>query len=263
MKAIRKNVEIVKLFTKNSAVYRADIVGSAVLFSVYIFVFTSLWRYMGSDVQIAGYSLKQMIWYLVCTEFIMVACRTDIFFKITAEVKNGNIAYSINRPVNYISYNILACLGGNLISTIIYTIISILLGILLSASFPPIALSKIIPFIFSLILGILIQLFIQLCIGLSALYFGESTAINLIYQKLVFLLGGVFPTAILPEWLENLSNFLPFQYIAGVPARLLVSFSWPSFFQLVLVQAIYLVLIVLFAILLTKHGKRKLQIYGG
>lgn len=263
MKSLRKKLAIVQLFVKNSAMHRANIITGAVIFSVYIFVFASLWEYMGSDVQVAGYSLQQMIWYLICTEFIMVACRTNIFSQITMDVKSGNIAYLVNRPVNYISYNLASSFGGNLISVMIYAVISVCLGVALSSSLPSLTLSAVLPVLLSLLLGIFIQLYMQVCIGLSALYLGESTAVFLIYQKLVFLLGGFLPTTILPQWLQKLSALLPFQYVAGVPAKLFVSFSWTDFFQLVGAQVIYLGIIVLFTMALTKRGMRKLQIYGG
>ena len=65
MRSLKKSLAIVRLFVKNSAIHRANIATSSIIFSVYIFVFASLWEYIGSGIQVEGYSLQQMIWYLV------------------------------------------------------------------------------------------------------------------------------------------------------------------------------------------------------
>lgn len=263
MHKIKTNYEIIKIHAKNALVYRANVFGSLILFMLYLFIFSSLWKYVLADSTIAGYSLNQMTWYLVCTEFIMIACRTDIFFTINNDVQTGSIVYAVNRPVNYVHYQCLRNLGNMLVTGSLFIGLSLILGFTFTKSLPNITITQLPFFILSLVLGIGIQFFSQMCIAVTAFYFGENIAFLLIYQKLIFLLGGFFPTEFLMEWIQRISELLPFQYIAGSPAKLLASYSWSLFTEIIVGQIIYLVFFVLLTYLLFKAGIRKLQIYGG
>ena len=99
----------------------------ALLFSfIILFIFLNLWKYIYEDPNelINGYSMNQMIWYVIITEILWMSlggrklCR-----KICNDVRCGNIAYNINKPYSYIGYSVFSHLGAITLKAIIYTIL--------------------------------------------------------------------------------------------------------------------------------------------
>ena len=92
----------------------------------------------------------------------------------------------------------------------------------------------------------------------------DAKSIHFIYQKLVFVLGGMLlPLDIFPQWLENISKSLPFSYIAYYPAKLWVKFSTEAFFSVILWQFIWIVIGIISIYLLFRLVSKKLSINGG
>ena len=95
-------------------------------FSIVMFVFLNLWKYIYSDPNevINGFTMNQMIWYVIITEILWMSlggrklCR-----KICDDVRSGNIAYNINKPYNYILYSLSNHLGNVFIKFIVYIIL--------------------------------------------------------------------------------------------------------------------------------------------
>jgi ABC-2 type transport system permease protein len=81
----------------------------------------------------------------------------------------------------------------------------------------------------ALVLGLLASVLWQLCgawIGLSAFWLEDCTPLYWIWQKLSFVLGGMFvPLALYPDWLRTLAGWLPFSAMIGGPASMVLHFD--------------------------------------
>ena len=100
-------------------------------FIVMMFVFINLWQYIYSDSSqiINGYTMEQMIWYVLIAEVLCFGTRNKILTtEISEDIKTGNIAYNINKPYNYIFYIIAKHLGEITIKVIVFFILGIILG---------------------------------------------------------------------------------------------------------------------------------------
>lgn len=91
-----------------------------------MFVFLNLWQYIYSDNTqiINGYTMQQMIWYVLITEVLWFGSRNKILIReISQDIKTGNIAYNINKPYNYVLYIISKHLGEITIKLILFSIV--------------------------------------------------------------------------------------------------------------------------------------------
>ena len=91
-----------------------------------MFVFLNLWEYIYSDPTqiINGYTMKQMIWYVLVTEVLWFGSRNKILIReISQDIKTGNIAYNINKPYNYVFYIVAKHLGEITIKLILFIIV--------------------------------------------------------------------------------------------------------------------------------------------
>lgn len=82
-----------------------------------LFVLTQLWqatfRFQGADT-LGGYTLAQVIWYLVLTE-AFITSRVAFARKIDTDVRTGDLAYALVRPGGYVSAHFGAYLAERLV----------------------------------------------------------------------------------------------------------------------------------------------------
>ncbi len=225
----------------NSLGYPIDLLGRSLAIVLFMWIFMNLWRvtYGATGASsIAGLTLADTMWYLMMAEAVMLSKR-DLSETISEQVKDGSVAYLLNKPFNFILYHFAAGLGhsllsfgGNLLigSGIVWLMVGPPPGIMgwLFAGVA-VALSWLLDFCFSTL------------IGLSAFVVEETNAFRWIYQKFLLLLGGVLiPLDFFPGWLQTISLNLPFAWIIYGPARLFVDPSLARLGQVLLQQGIWL-----------------------
>ncbi len=225
----------------NSLAYPIDLLGRSLAIVLFMWIFMNLWRvtYGATGASsIAGLTLADTMWYLMMAEAVMLSKR-DLSETISEQVKDGSVAYLLNKPFNFIVYHFAAGLGhsilsfgGNLLigSGIVWLMVGPPPGItgwLFAGA--AVALSWLLDFCFSAL------------IGLSAFVVEETNAFRWIYQKFLLLLGGVLiPLDFFPGWLQTISLNLPFAWIIYGPARLFVDPSLARLGQVLLQQGIWL-----------------------
>ncbi len=81
-------------------------------------------------------------------------------------------------------------------------------------------------------------------IGLLAFITEDTASIRLIYQKFVFILGGLMlPLGFLSAWLQPVARVLPFNLTTYAPVKLFVAFTWTQFWQILVLQAVWLTIL--------------------
>jgi ABC-2 type transport system permease protein len=104
----------------------------------------------------------------------------------------------------------------------------------------------------------------MLIIGLLAFYIEEVSPVYWIYQKFVFILGGMLiPLDFFPVWLRNIVRFLPMAYISYFPARLCTNFNGILYLKGFAMQITYILLFIILLSFLFSRGKKRLQVHGG
>ncbi len=129
---MRKYLYIYKSTLIENLNYIANILVGFINFFVMMFVFLNLWQYIYSDSSqiINGYTMQQMIWYVLITELLWYGTRNKALTrKISNDIKSGNIAYNINKPYNYVTYVIFEHLGEITIKAILFAIVGLTIGV--------------------------------------------------------------------------------------------------------------------------------------
>lgn len=265
MKSVHKYVQISKITMSNNLVYVWNFLSKNVFFVFIMFIYLMLWKniYGQKGMLVGGFSMKQMIWYLVVTELVTLS-RTDIHFQINNDVKSGNIAYLLNKPYNYILYCFSYFVGELGIKLLTNGIIGIIIGLIYVGGIDGFSFIHL-PFIFlSLLTGCFINFFIYITLALSAFWFEDNNAFFWIYSKLIFTLGGMLmPLELFPNWLKRISQYLPFAYVTYVPGKLAVNFQFSSFITQFTIQLGYLIFFFMLAIALYRKGAKNLNVNGG
>lgn len=246
--------------------YIMNIIMGFLMFFIIIFVFMNLWQYIYSDSDklISGYSLGQMIWYVILTEIIWMGTRNGaIVLQISDDIKSGSIAYLINKPYHYVIYMIVRNLGEILIKFLLYLTVGLIMGHIMIGSIPGFNLLYM-PLIFIVfIFGTLINIFLSMSISLLSFWIEDAAPFHWIYVKMILILGIVFPVEMFPGWAQPIIKCTPIYVITYGPVRLIINFEAELFLSVLLAQIIYLVTSFSILMCLYQKGVKKIYVNGG
>ena len=261
---MKKYIAILRINLLNSLAYPAEIATRSGMILIFMLVFFQLWHVTytasGSPV-LNGLTLNDTMWYLLLAETLELG-RPRLARVISQQVKDGSIAYLLNKPYDFLLYQLASGLGESLPRM---GLLFILGGGLVwgMAGAPPAIQNWLFAFV-ALIGAWLLHFCFNGLIGLAAFVAEEVAPFEWIYQKLVFILGGMLiPLDFYPLWLQTLAKSLPFAYMMYGPARLFVRPEMELFFQIVVGQALWLVILGGMLALAFSRGMRRLAINGG
>ena len=246
--------------------YSSNIFISFIVFFVMMFVFMNLWQYIYSDDSqiINGYTMQQMIWYVLITEVLWFGSRNKILTQeISNDIKSGNIAYNINKPYNYLLYIISKHLGEITIKLILFIIVGLAVGFIFVGSIPNFNFLSVPLFLLSIILGVLINSILRITISIFSFWMEDSTPFHWLYDKMILVIGTLFPIEMFPEFIRPIIKCTPIFVVTYGPAKLFVDFSIENFIQIFFTQILYLVISIIIITFLYNKGVKKLNVNGG
>jgi ABC-2 type transport system permease protein len=261
---MKKYLAIFKINLLNSLAYPAEIATRSGMILVFMTVFFQLWHvaYAASGSAILnGLSLHDTMWYLLMAETLELG-RPRLSRVISQQVKDGSIAYLLNKPYDFLLYQLSIGLGESLPRMGILFILGGSLVWVMAGPPPPLQNWPVAALV--LVGAWLLHFCVNGLIGLAAFVTEEVTPFEWIYQKLVFILGGMLiPLDFYPGWLQTLAKSLPFAYMMYGPARLFVLPTPQLFLQIILGQILWLALLGGLLTMAFARGMRRLAINGG
>lgn len=263
---MKKYFFIFKSELMSSLQYIGNILFGFIGYTVMLFILFNLWRYLYSDPNevINGYTMNQMVWYVLTTEVLWAVLGGRKFCKkICDDVRGGNIAYNINKPYNYIGFTIASHLGELLLKFIIYSLLALGLGYLFLGSFPSLSLLSVSCVILTMIFATTISILLITFIGLFSFYIEDATPFYWVYSKIILVLGTIFPIEYFPKVMQPIIKFSPVYVVSYGPAKLFVDYSTSKFILIILAQIIYILIAYLLCVYIYKKGVRKLNVNGG
>ena len=153
--------------------YISNLVTGFIGFCMLILIFFNLWNYLYADPGqvINGYSMNQMIWYVIITEILWMSLGGRKLCKnIADDVRGGNIAYNINKPYNYVLYSVFTHLGNVTIKFVLLAIIGSFIGVVFLKGLPDISVLGILLVFITMVLATLISTLLIAFIGLISFY---------------------------------------------------------------------------------------------
>jgi ABC-2 type transport system permease protein len=262
---MKKYLFITKMVILEKMQYVFNMLGSLISYAILIFIFLNLWKYMYSDTDlIAGYSLKQMSWYLAITEITWFAIRPKKMRReLTEDIKSGKIAYNINKPFHYIWYLLSKYVGETIVSIVVYGISGIIISLII-IGIPDFFTLESIPFILvSLILSSLVTALLYILISLLAFWVEDNDPFFWIYEKFVLIVGIMFPIELFPSYLQPIIKYSPIYSTTYAPTKMFVDFSVEEFLNIIVFQIGYLLILGILCFLVYGKGVKRLSVNGG
>ena len=263
---MKKYFSIFKAELLNSLQYLSNVVFGVTSFFVFVFIMFNIWQVIYSDPKelINGYTMHQMVWYILITEIIYKSVeQRKLCREISKDIKTGNISYNLNKPYNYILYSFFRQSGRTFINLVSYLIIGISLGILMLKEIPSLDFIIIVMFLLIAILAEAIATLIVIMIGLFSFYFEDSSPMLWMYSKLILVFGTIFPIEFFPEWIQGFLKYSPVYVTSYGPAKMFIKFELGEGIGILLSQIVYVVISYSLCQLIYSKAFKRLVINGG
>lgn len=214
---------------------------------------------------IKGFTLNEMITYVLIGNLCAVAVRNFLPALISRDINEGRLSMFLVKPIPYIKYIFLNELGRTFLATVI-SLISQVVIILFFLN--KVALNTDVRYIALVIIMVfcafVIELLIGFLIGTIAFWTDEIDGLQSTIDRVKrFFAGGYFPLTLLPATLATASVYLPFQYSFFAPAALyLKKMDLQQGLQGIVVQVVWIIILSIIISIVWKRGLRRYEATG-
>jgi ABC-2 type transport system permease protein len=261
MTSLRKYFAFARIAAVEAGARRGELYGRGLFFVVILGVFAALWRAVGEAGMPVRAEPHQLVWYLAVTEWILLSAPTR-HLEIQEEVRRGDVAYQLPRPISYPRTSLAQCWGMLLVRAPFLGLVAFGCAFALTGRLPALsALAVAVPFgaLASLVLA---ELYVAL--GLLSFWLTDATPLYWVAGKLVFILGGLMlPLELYPRWLQLLAACTPFPSLLSGPAGFMLHAPTGGFVSLALHLLFWAAALFGLIELLFWRATRALQVSGG
>jgi viologen exporter family transport system permease protein len=195
---------------------RGELYGRMAFFAVILGVFSSLWRAVAEAGMPLPADPKSLVWYLAATEWILLSA-PPIHLEIQEAIRRGDVVYRLGQPASYVVAEFAAGLGLLAMRAPFLGVTAFLCAFAFTGWTPPLtALLVVVPFGFAA--SALITA-LYLVIGLLAFWLHDVAPVYWLWQKLMFVLGGLMlPLELYPRFIQRAAMLTPFPALLAAPA---------------------------------------------
>lgn len=212
-----------------------------------------------------GYDTLSMSTYVWLSQGMLGAVNLDGRSDLALRVKDGQVAVDFLRPVDLQGSVIATETGRYLFSLLPRGVPSVLLGAVTVGIALPADPRYYLLGAVSLVLGTVVSVALVYLVATAGFWLVETRGLQIFYMLASGFLGGLFvPLALFPHWLLALATATPFPSIMMYPIDVLSGMgSVTHVAGLVLIQAGWLAFVLAAGQMLTRAGRRKLEVQGG
>ena len=195
---------------------RGELYGRVAFFAVILGVFSSLWHAVAEAGMPVAADPKALVWYLAATEWIVLSA-PSIHLDIQDAIRRGDVVYRLGQPASYLLAEFAASLGLLAVRAPLLGVTGFVCALAFTGSVPPLqALAILVPFA---LLAAALMTALYLSIGLLAFWLQDVSPVYWVWQKLMFVLGGLMlRLQLYPEFVQRIAAFTPFPVLLSGPA---------------------------------------------
>lgn len=262
-----KYLAAARVSARDTTTYFSNLVADGAMLFLRIWIFYQLYAttYAATGItSINGFSVAKLIWSLMIVQALhRSAAMLSTSKNIEDEVKDGTIAYTLNRPYSYLLFNFARFIGRVFTNVWVNLAVGTATALVFVGPVPisPQSLLAALPILLG---GMVITFLLSVLVGLSAFWAEDVSGYRWLYHRANLILGGsIIPPALFPEGWRGIVEATPFaqQYYAS--SLVLLDFSSGLFIKFVLIQIFWILVLTCFAVGLYKIGERRVVQNGG
>jgi ABC-2 type transport system permease protein len=260
-----KYVAVARTRVLAGLMYDRDLAVRSVFMLVVLVTFVQLWSTTfdsTGQAVVQGFSLRDLVWYLVITETVALST-PRIVQTIDSEVRAGDVAYALARPMSYPLFHLAGYWGETLVRLPLNLLVGSVVG-LLSVGPPNVSPATLVATLAIGALAITLRGCFDVLIGLSAFWLEDTLPVDWLHNKFLLTLGGTFiPLELFPAWLGAIARALPFASVQYAPARVFVGASSDLIALIVLTQVVWLCVAWSLVQVVFAQATRRVVAHGG
>jgi ABC-2 type transport system permease protein len=210
-------------------------------------------------------SLPQAITFIWLGQALLQLLPWNLDKELEAQVKSGNVAYELLRPLDLYWYWYSRALAMRVIPTLMRSIPVFLLAIPFFGLELPASFTAGIGFILSVGFGALLAAAITTLVIISLFWTVSGEGIQRLMPSITLLFSGVVvPLPLFPEWAQQFLNIQPFRGVLDIPSRIYTGVIVVDDIAFYLgFQFLWSVVIIAAGKMLMKRAVKQMVIQGG
>lgn len=220
MRELLALLAFVRLGWHGAVAQRAAILARGGLYALVLAIWWQLWQATPlGELGRADVTPEGLLWYVAVTEWIVFAAGMP-YREIEADIRDGRIATALTRPVGYGAAMYAQWLGEVAYRLLVLGALGFAAAWWLAGA-PPMAPARWAAIAASGCVATAVLLVWQYAIGMTAAWAGAAAPLYWIWQKLVFVLGGLLmPVSLYPPVMRAIAEATPFPALIHAPASL-------------------------------------------
>lgn len=270
MRGISKYAEYFKIGFKKSVEYKSYLIGALTtpLFMGFFFYF--IWSYIYevkskgvANFTIGGFTFDEMIVYLVLGLLIQTVKNTDLANRISQQIRSGDIAIFLCRPVNFVKSVLVDGIGEKVVPFLSFAVLLAVVTSIFKVQTP--SLLVLLIFVVYGILLVLFQIIIEILVGGLSFWVTEIWGIKSSVNQVLWILSGrALPLSLFPTAMQAFLAWTPFLYLEYAFASIyLGKLSVSQALNYMGIFAIWILILLFLTRLLYRRGFGKLTSFGG
>jgi ABC-2 type transport system permease protein len=213
-----KYLAFAKLGFRQARAEPGELLGRALFFVVIFVVYSAIWRAVAESGASVGKEPDEMLWYLAVTEWILMSAPL-VQFEIEEDIHRGDVAYQITRPASWLGARLAHGIGAMAVRAPVLLVVAGASAWTFAGP-PKRPAGLAIAIAFGLLAAMVVTLF-HVAIGVASFWLGDLAPAYWIWQKLLFVLGGLLlPLQFYPALFVRIVLLTPFPAFLGGPASL-------------------------------------------
>lgn len=215
--------------------------------------------------ELNGYDLGAMSAYIWLSQGLLGSVNLHGRCAVAERIKDGDVAVDFLRPLDVQAASIVTEVGQSLFALLPRGLPSVLIGALVVGMDLPASPVSYLLGALSVLLGITLAAACVYVVAACGFWLVDARGVQILYMVVSGFLAGLFvPIRIFPGWLETLAQATPFPSMLMYPVDILSGQVTPAQgVLLVAVQLGWLLLVGAIGHLLTRAGRRVLEVQGG
>ncbi len=222
---MKKYWQLLSMYITRYLTYRTRVFIWIFTDSAQYILFPFLWVAIFASTQPpAGYTVQSLVTYYIMMAVVSTGYISHCSRHVRTDIHTGVVSRRLSVPFPYFQTVLLAEVSYKVLSSVI-AITEISLVYLLGHNYLilPYSAWQWLAFIVSIIFTFIISHLLQFMIGLSSIWFGDIKSLSTLEEMVNAIFSGrLAPLAFLPFGFQIAADYLPFKYLAFVPAQIFV-----------------------------------------
>ena len=263
---MRLFLEVAKRSFQRYLTYRASaLAGLATNFFFGLMRVAVLLALYGSQANVEGYSVKDVITYTGLTQAMIAYLNLFGWFELMQSVHSGEVAGDLLRPFDLFRYWLARDAGRALVNLLLRGVtIMAIYALVFNLSYPS-SLAAWLLVVLSLFLGWLVSFSYAFVVNLAAFWSPDAVGIGRFFFVIGWFFSGfLMPVRFYPEWLQTVAAWTPFPYMLNtiVEVYLGVSSGWNAV-GAIAVQGVWALGLIVLGQVVLRSATRRLVVLGG